>query len=232
MQVTLAISDDPWLPFYNHEKGQNKLQGMWAEMFDALFVKELGWDLVYLFRPWSRAQNEVKQGTADLFVSVPTSERLNYTIASDLPFFRLPMQLYTYEGHPRMAEILNIRAAEDIKRLDLLMVSNLGNGWHKANIEDKGVRTHWVKSDEQIMQFLALKRADGAIDAPPSMNLLIKRLGLENQVVLTDVTFGTLEFFLLVGKKSPVVDHLDEINAALAKLLKSGTFQTIYEKYL
>lgn len=64
------------------------------------------------------------------------------------------MGLYTYKDHPKLDEIKQIKEVIDIKKLNLKPISNLGNGWHKQNIDIYGIKTLYVKEDENIIQVL------------------------------------------------------------------------------
>jgi polar amino acid transport system substrate-binding protein len=88
-----------------------------------------------------------------------------------------------------------------------------------------------VPGDEQIVRFLALKRADGMIEVAPSMNHLIEKMGMASQLVQTDVTFGPIDFHIMVSKKSPFASRINEIETALKKLQENGTFQQLWSKY-
>jgi polar amino acid transport system substrate-binding protein len=156
---------------------------------------------------------------------------MGYAVPTRTPFFRLYLNLYTYADHPKEDLIRTVGSVEDLKRLDLVMVSNLGNGWHQTHIEEQGVTTQWVPGDEQIVRFLALKRADGMIEVAPSMNHLIEKMGMASQLVQTDVTFGPIDFHIMVSKKSPFASRINEIETALKKLQENGTFQQLWSKY-
>lgn len=43
--------------------------------------------------------------------------------------------------------------------LDLVAISNLGNGWHKANIEAAGVQTYYGTNDESAARMPDINRA-------------------------------------------------------------------------
>ncbi|WP_028583946.1 substrate-binding periplasmic protein [Desulfogranum mediterraneum] len=229
--LTIAMAETDWPPFFSRPEATACPQGMLPAMLKALFVEELGWQLRYLYQPWSRAQNEVRLGNADILLTVPTATRLGYTRSTALPFLRLSLKLYTYADHPRLEQIREIRSVEAIRELDLQMVSNQGNNWFKTNIEAQGIPTTWVNTDEQIIRFLALKRADATIEVPAAMNLMSRQLQLSQGLVQTEVSFGPVEFFLLLGKKSPLTRRLEEINLALASLSAAGTFQEIRAQY-
>ena len=229
--IVQSLNRDDWYPFYYRDAASGRLRGVWIDMLHLLFEKELGWRVRTVRRPWPRAQSEVRSGQTDFLITASTSARRRYALATAAPFFQLRLHLYTYAGHPRIEAIEKIRNVEDVKRLGLTLVSNQGNGWHREHMEERGVKTIYVMGDEQMVRFLALKRADGMVDVAPTMNHLIDRLGLRSRLVETDATFGPIDFYIMVGKKSPFSVKMAEINAALGRLRANGTLARIWEKY-
>ncbi len=226
-----SISDAEWYPIYSFSDHGQKLEGLLADLVHALFAGELQWQSLPRPRPWARAQREVADGQTDFFVTVPTESRKQYAQVTSIPLFRLYLNLYTYAGHPRLEAIQKIISVEDIKALDLVLVSNNGNGWHKSNMEDKGVKTQWVGGDNEIIRFLSMKRADAMIDVALPMNYRIEKMGLGDRLVRTDVAFGPIEFYVMVGKKSLYASRMNEINDALKRMQDKGILQQIWSKY-
>lgn len=229
--IRQAIDDSDWYPFYYYAGPERKLEGLMTEMVNALFVKELGWQLIFAERPWMRAQNEVEEGEADFFITIPTEARSRYALVTGIPLLRLYLNLYTYADHPRLEQLRNVRTAEDIRNLDLVLVSNRGNGWIRANMEEQGVKTQWVAGDEEIIRFLALKRADAMIEVAPAINHRIEEMGLTDSLVKTDVVFGPIDIYVMVGKKSKFALRIDEINSALQRMQAEGVFEKLWSGY-
>ncbi|RED49636.1 substrate-binding periplasmic protein [Aestuariispira insulae] len=216
-------------PLIYEQDGQAK--GIYVELMKELIVKELGREIRFRQRPWKRAQHEVEIGAADLLITLPTERRREYALISDQPVFPLYFAIYTYADHPRLIEINKINSVQDIAKLDLLAVTNLGNGWHKANVQDKGVRTYVAPSDRNIAGVLALKRADIMIDITVTMNHVISKQGLTDKLTLTDVRFGPTHMYLMLGKKSPFTHLMPEIEAALVRMRQDGRMERIVEQY-
>lgn len=222
----------PSIPVYELEPGnESGWKGLFIEMVEEIFVKELGYRVAIEQYPWKRAQQNVKEGVADMMVSVPTAERLEYALKSDRPIYRMYLNVYTYAGHPKLAEIRKIKTVQDINALKLKPVTNLGNGWHKENIEDAGVTTFYVPDDENLVQFLALKRADIMIDAPLFMNHLISQYNLGSKIVKTDVQFGPVNFHLLVSKNSRFAHLMPMVDKIINGLVQKGWLEQMALKY-
>lgn len=229
--ILQSIQDTDWYPIYYFSGKERRLEGLLIELVDRFFAEELDLQRLAVPRPWARAQREVEEGITDFFISTPTDDRKRYTLTTTIPLFRLYLNLYTYAHHPRLELIKKIRTVEDIKALDLVLVSNYGNGWHKSNIEEQGIFTQWVAGDDEIIRFLAMKRADAMIDVALPMNHRIEQLGLSDKLVKTDVIFGPIDFYIMIGKKSKYASRIDEINRALQRLQDQGVLQQIWSKY-
>lgn len=225
--VTLAFSTEPMPPYYAVSNDRQEIEGLWRKMIDTLFIDQLGWHVHYLIRPWQRAQNEVKMGKADAFISIITEERMQYALPISTTFCCFPLHLFTWHGHPKFAQMQKINTVDELAAMNLELVSNIGNGWHKNNIEHNGVKTTWLPTDMQALQFVALRRADGLIDLPSSMSNLMTKLGLEGKIADTGVSFGNVEVHLLIGKTSILANRLAEIDTAMKTLHENGTFAAI-----
>lgn len=196
-------------------------------MLDTLFVDKLGWRVRYILRPWKRAQNEVKMGNADGFISIITEERLQYAAPIPTTFCCFPLHLFTWKNHPQLEQMKNISSIDDLVAMNLQLVSNIGNGWYKDNIEKNGVKTIWLPTDAQALQFVSLQRGDGLIDLPSSMENLAANFGIEDRIVDTGVSFGQVDIHLLIGTSSPFAGRIEEIDNAMQTLLKDGTFAAL-----
>jgi polar amino acid transport system substrate-binding protein len=231
--ITLAFSAESMPPYYTISTDSNEITGVWREMLDTLFVEKLGWHVRYIFRPWQRAQNDVKLGNADGFISIVTEERLQYAAPIPTTFCCFPLHLFTYNDHPQIEQMKNIRSVDDLMAMNLQLVSNIGNGWYKDNIEKNGVKTLWLPTDAQALQFVSLQRVDGLIDLPSSINNLADTLGIEDRIMDTGVSFGQVNIHLLIGTSSPFAGRIEEINSAMHTLSKDGTFasfETVADK--
>lgn len=226
--ITFATSYWPPIAFVdNNGIGQ----GLYNDILQEIFVNTLGMKLEHKELPWKRVQLEVKRGVTDCFISVPTEDRLAYAVQSEAPFFLLYLYVYTYKDHPKLKEIENITSAEDIKRLGLTPVTNLGNDWHKENIDSAGVDTFYAPAEQNASFFLAKKRADIMIDAVLPTNHLLKQTNLASDIVLTKARFGPIKIHFLMSKKSPYVSLMPRINKAFNKIQKDGRLDQFLSKY-
>ena len=226
-EITFSYTE--WRPILYQDQGIPK--GLYIDILKELFEVELGLGLSYRQRPWKRAQVEVEEGKSDLLITIPTEERRKYALISEQPIFPLYFGIYTYTGHPKLEQIEEIKTIQDIIDLDLVAVSNLGNGWHKENVEDQGVATFLATQDKSIAKILSMRRGDIMIEPPVAMNDVIKRNNLTEQLVLTKARFGPTNLHILLSRKSKHRDKMPNINRALNRMIKDGRLQRMIDGY-
>ncbi len=226
----LTFAHLEWKPYtYTDANGQSV--GIFVDVMKEIFEKRLSIKVVARNRPWKRAQLEVRDGDADVIITVPTQERLDYAQKSKSVVFPLYQSLFTYNNHPKLIEIQNIKTIEDILRLKLKAVSNLGNSWHKKNIQMLGVPTKLVSEDEKMIKILAHQRADILIDETIAINISINENGLNDKIVQTTVRYGPANFHLLMSKKSKFIKLMPKIDQIIFSLVEDGTFSKIPARY-
>jgi ABC-type amino acid transport substrate-binding protein len=226
----IVFASPQWAP-YVYQDGNHTARGVYIDILKQIFEVPLRVPVIYVDYPWKRAQTAVKEGLADVMITVATPDRLQYALKSELPVLEMYLHVYTYRDHPRLAEISTIRSGDDILKMRLKPVTNLGNVWHKNNIDHLGVETHYVPSEENAFLFLAARRADITIEPLIAGNYLIKQLDLAERIIPTNARFGPLRFYLLLSKKSPFLQRMQEIDQTIDTLHQSGRMQYIYERY-
>ena len=230
--LTYSFPDVDWFPLYYSKQGKVcGSAGVFLEILDSIFAKHSDLQFNCTNFPWKRAQLSVEKGLSDFLITVPTQKRLEYAKSSKHPVFQLYLHVYTYKGHSKINEIRKIKSVEDILRLGLVAVTNRGNGWHKTNIEEAGVKTHEVSDDDILPKFLARQRADIMIDAVIPMNYKINQLGFASDIVLTQAKFGPIDFHLLMSKKSKHIGDFPRLDDTISQLKREGAFDEIQGRY-
>jgi len=218
-----------WKPVSYLDK-EGKSQGIMVETVREVLEKRLHLKVDYRQFPWKRAQNNVETGKIDFLITVVTPQRLGYAVQNSIPFYKTRLALYTYDKHPKINEIKMIKNVNDILRLDLTAVTNLGNGWHKDNIETKGVKTFFAPSDQSLLSVLKRKRVDFMIDSEISVDEIIKSPEFKGKIIKIN-TFATIDFHLLMSKRSQHINLIPKIDAALQAALNDDSIHLIEYKY-
>jgi polar amino acid transport system substrate-binding protein len=166
-EETIKIGFAYFPPYSEVENG--KCKGHYCELAKKIFTDNLGIEIEAIQHPWARIQREVEPGNIDVMFVLPSKERQIYAIFSETPAYKSAMKIFTYQGHDRLDEIRRIKTLADVKDLNLVSITNQGNGWHAENVEILGINTVKAINDEHTLKMLAAQRGDIAIDVAPSM---------------------------------------------------------------
>jgi polar amino acid transport system substrate-binding protein len=221
-RIPVVYKDNPTRPY----------KGLYVDILKEIFEKRMGMKLIFHYRPWKRAQMEVKEGISDIMVTVATNKRLTYTIKTKYSILTFFIRIYTYKGNEKINYINSIKSVNDIKKFKLTPVSYRGNGWHKKNIDGKGIKTYYVGDLAQAVVFLANHRADLLIASEIFVNYLIKLKHLSHKLQATKAKFGPIKMHLLISKKSKLAKRIDRINDILKELEESGYIDNVARKYI
>lgn len=181
--------------------------------------------------PWKRCQAYVKSGTVDAMITVPTTKRMAYALTHTTPFYLKKMVLFTYQGHPRIDEIREIRSLGDIREKGLSVITYHGNGWHQKHVASKGIPGVETAKVHLVWKMLAARRGDLVIEWPVGAYAGMDRTGVRNQIVEIGVAVSAMEFHLLISKKSAYAPILDRFNRIIIEMLADGTIDDIVSAY-
>jgi polar amino acid transport system substrate-binding protein len=221
----------PKFPPFHWVDDSGKMTGFFYEIITEALEKRMGVTVVWTAYPWTRCQENLKRGIDDAILTVPTAERAEYTATHKEPFYRKELHIYTYANHQRLAEIKRVRTIEDLKRGGFSVITYSGNGWHKENVESLGIKTYETAYLRNVWIMLANKRGEIVIEWPPGAWPDIRRTGVADQIIDTGITVSSMPFHLLVRKKSPYANRLDEFDKIILKMTEDGTIQSILSNY-
>jgi len=182
--------------------------------------------------PWGRCQAHVRTGDADAMVTVPTVERLKYSVTHSEPFYMKKLMLFTYAGHPKMEAIKSISDIASLRDLELTVITYVGNGWNDKNIAARGIKTYHSPKLKNVWRMLANKRGDVAIEWPGAAWPDIFKAGVGDEIVETEVSFESMPFHLLVGKGTEYASRMGEFNDVILQMKDDGTIDKIVKRYV
>ncbi len=216
--------------YYKTDKGDVKgyLYDIALEALD----KRMGIPVVISFYPWKRCQMLLKQGKSDMIFTIPTPERLQYVLSHEKPAWIKRRILYTYSGHPKIEEIHKLRGLKDIKKGGYSIVSYLGAGWIKSNVEKgAGIPVRYANKIDRMYKMLAQKRGDLIIEQASLVVPNIRELKLTDKIVETRGIGAESGYHILIGKKSEYSDILPQLNKVIEKMWQDGTIEKILTEY-
>ena len=222
----LRIAYPEFAPFhYTDESG--RLQGIFHTIINEAVERRMGVPLLWTAYPWTRCQENVRNGKEDAILTTPTAERATYTRTHTIPFYRKDLHIFTYQDHPMLGAIRQLTTLEDIRDLQLSVITYSGNGWHTTNVASLGIRSYETSSLASVWHMLARRRGDIVIEWPPAALPDIKGQGLEAEIVDSGVAIASMDFHLLIRKDSVHVDILEQFDATMEAMRQDGTLSAI-----
>lgn len=229
IQSPLVLAYPEYQPFF-YRDASGGMRGFFYEIvteaFERLDVKSVWQDC-----PWKRCQLYVRAGEADAMITVPTVERAEYTMTHPEPFYEKSLKVFTYEGHPRMQEILALQSLDDILDGRFTVITYIGNGWHADNVESRGIQTYATPNLVNVWKMLENNRGDLVIEWPYAAWNHIEECCDESRFIETDVELDSMPFHLLISKNSKYVGILDEFNRSIREMKNDGTIRELVGKY-
>lgn len=218
-------------PPANYQLADGRFSGFIHDIVIQAFEKRLGIAIKISVFPWKRCQSMVENGSADLMVTIPTPQRLAYTVTHDNPIWVKRRILYTYGGHPRIDDMNRINELGAIKRSGFSVISYLGNGWVESIVQGYGIPVLYATTVEGMYRMLAAKRGDLIIEEESLARPLVQGLGLAEGIVQTKGIASESGFHILISKKSPYASLVSRLNREIEAMRTSGEIDRIINRY-
>ncbi|WP_020593458.1 substrate-binding periplasmic protein [Kiloniella laminariae] len=222
--LTFAFPDS-YAPLVWNDAGQ--IKGIGVDVLNIALKDKLDLEVVYKSYPWARAQEEVRKGEADAFVTVPTAVRSSYTTCSKEPLLVLEVGVYTYKGHPRRDELLQIRSYDDLG--DFILVEYRGNDWTRS--QEKDLKVIWADSLELTYRMLAGKRGDLVVRNNFNFDYFMRNSELKNEIEKMPGILASLPLHLCIGKESEYIGILPAFDETIKGMKADGSIDKIFAKY-
>lgn len=197
--VFKIVYADSWFPISYIENQEAK--GILPELMEKLLSDGLNVQVKHIAVPWGRAQEMIKNGYADAFITTVTKDRLSYSYASEETVYKLPFVAAIKKNSPIRTRLEDPDNLQDFSSKTFCDV--LGNGWADAFYKDKPVRVHIVPTIKECLKLLDVGRVDAIVHAKPVLEHYTKEIGLESSIVILDSpSVRSPDFALLLSKKS------------------------------
>lgn len=214
-------------PPFSWSAEDGTMKGILVDVMDELVGTGMGIPLSHQGFPWARAQQMVKEGDADGFVTVPTPARREYTDVGKEDVIMSKMVIFVKKGSGKSGEIRAAKGLSDLK--DFSIIDYVGNGWGDRNLE--GFKRHLAPKMDNVFQMLVGDRGDLCITDSVVGWYTLKRLGLQDQVEEMPLVLDQVPFVLCVGKGSKFSGVVEKLDAALKEAKAAGKLQEIYDRY-
>ncbi|WP_319584991.1 transporter substrate-binding domain-containing protein [uncultured Pseudodesulfovibrio sp.] len=222
----LRVALDPFPPWkYLNSIGEPC--GMDVDFIDVL-AKRMGLKVEYFMYPFSRALYLLEYGEADMMSGVlRREEREAY-----LHFLQPP-----YKEHSDKAFYM-LRGRKDLlQKYDdlhrLRIGTQNGTSYFPVFDHDPKISKIATHSFELNLRMLLANRIDAVINTEVAGDFELSKLGLQREVVKAPYIYREKQdVYIVLSKKSPLADRLDEFNTVMADLVREGAFQRIVTRYI
>ncbi len=229
LQPPMIIHYVDFWPFHQRST-DGQMTGFFHEIVTEAFDR-MGIKATWHAYPWSRCQEQVKNGEADAMLTVPTAERLVYSQTHPTPFYQKKLTISHTPTIPKEKKIEQIKTIDDILKLNLSVITYIGNGWNDRHIRIHGIKTYETPNLPNVWPMLAHKRGDIVIEWPGAAWPAIHKAETDQSIVQTAATLQALPFHLMIRKTSPYAQLLPEFDRTIRTMQKDGTIDRIVKEY-
>lgn len=202
--ITIVYADS-WAPM--SYGSQEAVQGVLPTIVETLLADILQYKVTHLGVPWNRAQQMVENGTADGFVTTPTPHRLTFASSTKAPLHQLKFQAFTLAQTDISNTLLKYENTQKLPT-GIKFCDVIGNSWAETFYAQHGI-TYFATTDiNNCLKMIERNRADVLIHSRAVTSMKLKKLGLEKKIQPLPTVYKTVDFTLLVSKKSSYEEHL------------------------
>lgn len=222
---TLKACGHPFYPPVSWISDQ-QLHGLAARVSQQIF-SELGYEVTFVADYlWKRCLREVELGNADIVVAayrIPSRE--SYMLFSQQPVIADHVALFINNENP-----IEFNQLDDIKgkTVGLLIGDSFGHMFDQFLLEHTEIefvaRNHqnFAKLAQQRIDFMPIGRLSGQLQA--------HQLGYHPQISPLDYRVATENYYLAIGRKSGLAEHLPYINKRLQEMHSDGTIRRLTDQ--
>lgn len=223
--LRIAYNDD-WNP-YSYLGRDDKAHGILVDVLEEALVRRMGLKVEHYSYPWNRVQLNVQQGTQDAFITVPTPERLSYSVSSTAPAFVVEMRAFVTPASPQYAALLKVSEVGEFAPFRVCDI--YGNGWAKRLYDSNRIQVTWFRNNRIVMEQLRHGHCDLSMGAIEVGLKIIRDLGLEGTLTVLPEVFDSMTFTLMINKHSPYVGILPEFDQTIREMHESGSIERIIQ---
>jgi polar amino acid transport system substrate-binding protein len=223
---TLTIFVDSNYPPYMHALEGTAADGLYPRLLQEI-LDQTGQKVEIKAYPWKRALMHSAEGKGAVAGAYKNNERLKIYDYSN-PFYQEKLVIFVNKNNP-----FEFNSIEDLKG----KVVGVNRGWSYGqefddaranNLFDVNIRNQ----PNENFTMLALGRIDCLILDEQSGESFIQIMGLEDKVVSLSNAFSVTDGHLIIPKTLKKEAFLSEFNAALEKIQKDGTYNSIVQAYI
>jgi len=205
------------------------LKGILVDVLEEVLGKRMGVAIQHLGYPWVRAQQLAKVGEVDAICTIATAARQEYAVASSESVVTAARRIFVRADSPLLAGLQQVQNLEDLRKLNPVVVSYVGNGWVPEHLG--GFKVVQGADFESGLKMLIARRGDIMIDNSLTMQFSLRRLPGGDQMMMMPAYLDASNFQLLISKLSPHTGLLPEFDRTLAQYKKTSAYAEVLRRY-
>lgn len=205
--------------------------GLATEILEEVVAHRAGYPLHYLSLPWLRAQDAVRDGSADALFTIPNDERRQYLRFTPSPLVRYPLAILYLTDGPHAAALDQADTVEALKRYSY--VYNQFDADQTARARRFGA-SEGSPGDTPMLREVIGGRGDFTIVNAVRVQRALQELGLLDRVkIRVFPALGQIEhYFGLRATYPDAVVVIERIEAATVAATADGTIQSILDRHV
>lgn len=227
----LTVSWEPWEPYQFRDK-QGQIAGLDIELIGAV-ADQMGCQIDYVQRPWSRTLREIQDGSVDLSAGASINEeRKAYA------YFSLPVRDEVVVLLMRKGQIsqYQLNSLDDIaaQRVRLGVTRGYYHGPdYQRLMEDESFSSlvQEATGAEKNLQKLHAGRVDAVLIDPVVAKYTAQEMGLEDEFAPYPLNVLKENVYFMLSQASMDEAMVSRINQALETLRSNGKHRIILSKY-
>jgi polar amino acid transport system substrate-binding protein len=187
-------------------------------------AERLGWNIEHHYCPFQRCLRSMADGSLDVMVFIALNQQRSQYL-DFVQIWQIPRKIpfYIIKGQEH-----RLQRYEDLFQLRVGVVN--GYAYFKAFDNDSRIHKSIVLKEHQLPKMLMAGRIDTYIGFNQRQDRLLSRYP---QLTIAPFAHGFSDTALLaISKKSPLAKHLKQLEAAALAMIKDGTMDKIWSKYL
>lgn len=214
----------------NYINKNSEPTGFFVDIMQELF-RRVGKTLIIEHHPWLRCQALAQAGLVDIITTIPTKERLDYSIPVNPPIWEPMFCVYALKSHPGIKLMDRIQKPEDIAALGYSVLTYSGNDFLKTTLLSKGVKLIESGSVESMYKMLVAGRGDCIVEIDLLASRNLKAFGFTQEVQKTNGTVEGAAYNILISKKSAYKELAPLLSDTLKAMYEDGTIKKIMAGY-
>jgi len=192
-------------------------------------ASRLSVDLTFIPCPFKRCLQLMKDGNADIQTSL--LKRANREVF--LQYLNKPYELITPKAfYFKKGEASKVKTYEDLYSLQKGIGIILGGKFFKQFDEDTKLKKIGFKNVRQEIRLLELGRIDSFISTELTGDYYVTQLGMGDKFEKSSYKYDkATSAYIVIGKKSPFITRIDEINTIMAQMIEDGFITRTKQKY-